>query len=89
MKRAAFVLALVLTATPAFAQLGGLSKRLGQAKEAKAKVDKVSDLVISEKEEIQIGENISGQLTQRFGVYQDAAVTRYVTLVGPVLAQAS
>lgn len=89
MKPFALALALVLTASPAFAQLGGLKKRIDQAQDAKAKVQKLSDLVITDKEERQIGENISKLLVDRFGIYQDAAVTKYVTLVGTVLAQAS
>ncbi|HVL68847.1 MAG TPA: M48 family metalloprotease [Vicinamibacterales bacterium] len=89
MKHLAFALALVLSAAPAYAQLGGLTKGINKAKETKDKVDKVSDLVIGEREERQIGEHISAQLVDRFGVYQDAAVAKYVSLVGTVLAQAS
>jgi predicted Zn-dependent protease len=79
-------LAVVLTASPAFAQLGGLTRGLNKAKEAK---DKVDDLRISEAEERQLGEYVSGKLIERFGVYQDQAVGKYVALLGSVLAQAS
>jgi beta-barrel assembly-enhancing protease len=89
MKHAALVLVLVLAAAPAYAQVGGLGRRIGQARDAKAKVNQLADMVISEKEERAIGENISGLLTNHFGVYQDEAVTKYVTLVGTVVAQAS
>lgn len=90
MKHAALTLALALAATPAFAQLpGGLGKRIGQAQDAKKKADSVADLRFSEQEERQLGEHISGLLAAQFGVHQDAAVTKYVTLVGSVLAQAS
>ena len=88
MKTAAIALAAVLTATPAFAQLGGLTKGLNKAKDAKDKADKVRDLIITESDERKIGEKISQLLTDRFGVYQDKAVTKYVSLVGSVLAQA-
>jgi predicted Zn-dependent protease len=89
MKRAAFTLAWLLAAAPAHAQLGSIGKTLGKAQDAVNKVQKLSDLNISEKDERRIGETISAQLIDRFGVYQDPAVTRYVTLVGTVLAQAS
>lgn len=86
MKKAAIAVAFVLFASPAFAQLGGITRGIGKAKEAKAKVD---DMHLSEREERQLGERISTMVTDRFGVYQDVAVTKYVTLVGTVLAQAS
>jgi predicted Zn-dependent protease len=90
MRYAVFALVLVFSASPASAQLpGGIGKRLGQAQEARAKVQKLSDLHIGEKEERSIGQNISDQLVERFGVYQDQAVTKYVTLVGTLVAQAS
>ena len=86
MKHAAFALAIVLSATPAFAQLGGIGKRLGQAKDAH---DKVADLKISEQDERKLGEEVSALVRKEFGVVQDAAVTKYVTLVGTMLTQAS
>lgn len=89
MKSVAIAIALVLTAAPAYAQLGGLGKGIRKANEAREKVQKVADMHFSDKEERALGEHISTQLTQRFGVYQDPAVARYVTLVGTVLAQAS
>ena len=86
MRRAALVLAIALTASPAFAQLGGA---LGKLNKAKEQADKVKDLKLSEKDERAIGEKVSAQMIERFGVYQDAEVTKYVALVGTVLAQAS
>ena len=86
MKHAAFALAILIAASPAYAQLGGIGKRLGQAKEAR---DKVADLNISDKDERKLGEEVSALVRKEFGVVQDAAVTKYVTLVGAVLAQAS
>ena len=83
------VLALsTIAATPAQAQLGGLSDRLKQAQEAKAKVDKF-DLRMSEADERKLGEQVSLRLRQEFGVYQDREVAKYVALVGRVLAQES
>jgi predicted Zn-dependent protease len=86
----ALVLALsTIVAAPAYAQLGGLSGRLKQAQDAKAKVDKIADLKMSDADERKLGEEVSAKLRQEFGVYQDKDVTRYVSLVGNVLAQAS
>lgn len=85
MRRAALAVALVLVATPALAQfgrLGEIQKRAGQAK-------KIADLDISEKEERDIGESASTRVRGEFGVMQDAALTKYVSLVGNVLAKAS
>lgn len=78
----ATVLASLVAAAPAAAQLGQLQKRLDQAQ-------KIADLKISDKDERAIGEQVSAQLIDRFGVYQDPAVAKYVSLVGTVLAQAS
>jgi predicted Zn-dependent protease len=86
MRTAAFALALVLTAAPAYAQIGGALGKLNKAKEA---ADKVKGLNLSEADERKIGEQVSAELCQTFGVFQDAAVTKYVSLVGNVLAQAS
>jgi predicted Zn-dependent protease len=92
MKPAVFVLAVMFlagAAAPAQAQLGGLGKikRLGdKAVDTKQKVD---DMTFTDEEEQQMGERVSLQLRNRFGVYQDAAVTKYVTLVGSVLAASS
>jgi predicted Zn-dependent protease len=83
------VVLLTLVSAPAFAQLGGLGKRIGQAKDARDKTQKVLDLKVNDNEERQLGEKVSGQLRQDFGVYQNAAVTKYVSLVGTVLAQGS
>jgi len=78
-----------VVAVPAHAQLGGLSGRLKQAQDAKAKVDKIADLKMSDADERKLGEEVSAKLRQDFGVYQDKDVARYVSLVGTVLAQSS
>ena len=86
MKRAALALAFVIAASPAYAQLGGIARKIGQAKDAK---DTFDALNMSEAQERQLGEQVSALVRQEFGVLQDQAVTKYVTLVGSVLAQAS
>jgi predicted Zn-dependent protease len=76
-------LAAVLLATPVAEQIG---QRLGQLKSV---ADKVDDYNVSEAEERQLGADISAKLREKYGVVQDRAVHKYVTLVGSVLAAAS
>jgi len=71
--------AVIVTPTDAAAQLGDIMKRAQQVKE----------LVISEADEIRLGQGISEKVRARYGVVQDPAVHRYVTLVGAVLATSS
>jgi len=80
------VLVVVVPATSAEAQLGKLAGRSAQAKD---KVDQARDLIITEKEEIAMGAAISEKLRQKYGVVQNQAVHKYVTLVGRVLALSS
>jgi predicted Zn-dependent protease len=93
MKAAVFVLSaafLVSAATSAHAQLGALGKiksGADKAADAKQKADKLKPM--SEKEERSLGEQTSLALRSRFGVVQDAKVTKYVTLVGSALAAQS
>ena len=84
MKKAALVVALLLGATPAFAQfgVGEITKRAGQAQQ-------LAELSISEKEERDLGDGVSATVRSEFGVVQDAALTKYVSLVGNVLGKAS
>jgi predicted Zn-dependent protease len=90
MKAAAFVLAAVLFAAPAYAQFGGalgkIQKGADQAAKAKKNYDEIH---FTDKEERQLGENVSLRLRQRFGVVQDKELTKYVALVGTVVAQQS
>jgi predicted Zn-dependent protease len=92
MKAAAFVLAAVFVAgiaSPARAQLGALGKiKSGVDKGIDAK-GKYDDMNFTDAEEKQLGEQVSLKLRDRFGVYQNEKVTKYVTLVGTTLAQAS
>ena len=73
-------------AQPAFAQLGKVGKALGKAK---GMADQLKDLVVTEKEEHDMGEKISALLREKYGVVQSAPVHKYVTLVGKNLANAS
>ena len=75
---------LAATVLPAFAQFGGLSG----AANAAGKVKKAIDIKVTDAEEQQIGQEVSDKLVEKYGVYQDANVTKYVTLVGAVLVQA-
>ena len=91
MKKCAFTLGLVVVAglsigvRPAAAQLGGITGALNKA----ANVKKIADLKVTDAEERQIGQTVSDKMVETFGVYQDPNVTKYVTLVGAVLAHAS
>ena len=89
-KIAGSVALLAMVSTPAYAQLGSLGGRLKQAQEAKDKVSKqLGELKVSDADERKLGEEVSQQLREEFGVYQDKEVARYVTLVGRTLAQGS
>ena len=86
LKRTALFVALFTCSAPAYAQIGGALRRAQQAKETK---DKLDDLNVTEAEERTIGEDVSAKVRLRFGVVQDPAVHKYVTLVGTTLAQQS
>jgi beta-barrel assembly-enhancing protease len=60
-------------------QLGSVIKRTQQFR----------DLQITEAEEVQLGSAVSEKVRNRYGVVQDNAVHRYVTLVGSLLVQKS
>src|SRR5258708_3256765 len=92
MKSAALVLSALFVigaAIPARAQLGGLGKLKGIADKAADAKGKFDDLNITDKEERVLGDQVSIKLREHFGVYQNQAVTKYVSLVGAALAQAS
>ena len=67
----------VAVADPGGPQLDRLRKRAEQ----------LQSLHISEQEEIRLGEAVSENIRIRYGVVQDPAVHRYVSLVGTLLAQ--
>jgi predicted Zn-dependent protease len=83
---AATVLAALTIASPAAAQLGGLGKAIGKAQEVKSKAD---EWTFSDQEEQELGSKVSAMLRERYGVVQDRAVHKYVTLVGSLLASES
>ena len=81
----ATIVALSVGASPALAQFG----RLGDIANKAQKVKKIADVRVTDAEEHEIGQQVSDKIVEEFGVYQDANITKYVTLVGAVLAQAS
>jgi hypothetical protein len=85
MKKLAFMIAALICAAPAYAQFG----KLGDIANKAAKVKKIADIKVTAQEERLIGQQVSDKIVEEFGVYQDRAVNKYVTLVGSVLAQAS
>jgi beta-barrel assembly-enhancing protease len=64
------------TSAGAAPQFDKIMKRAQQARE----------MVITEADEVRLGEAVSERVRTRYGVVQDAAVHRYVTLVGASLA---
>ncbi len=75
--------ALLIMASPAYAQLDRIVRGLEKAQ----LINK--ELNLSESEERALGETVSTKVRTEFGVMQDQALTRYVTLVGTVLTQQS
>ena len=63
--------------------------QLGNLGGALKRVQQLKDVEMTEAEELQLGTQVSERIRQRYGVAQNAAVHRYVTLVGISLAQAS
>jgi predicted Zn-dependent protease len=83
MKTAAFAIVLLATATPALAQFGKIGDLAGKAGKL------ATDLNISDQEERELGERVSATVRTEFGVVQNAAVTKYVSLLGNLLAKSS
>jgi beta-barrel assembly-enhancing protease len=84
MKKAVLGVIFFALCTPAYAQLGGMLGKASKAMDAKKKLDSLN---VGEEEEIKIGTGVSLKVRTRFGVVQDAAVHKYVTLVGLALAE--
>jgi predicted Zn-dependent protease len=80
--------ALLVSAVPVFASEGG-EEAAGQLGSVLKRAQQVHDLQMTDEEEQKIGAAVSERIRQRYGVVQDPAVHKYVTLVGAVLAQAS
>jgi predicted Zn-dependent protease len=90
MKQAILAAMILSVAVPARAQFGSvLDKGLKKAQQVKDAKDKLDDLNVSEEEERKIGDDVSAKIRERFGVVQNAAVHKYVTLVGMNLAKQS
>ncbi|MDP2055758.1 MAG: M48 family metalloprotease [Acidobacteriota bacterium] len=71
---------------------GGVSGQLGQITkgvQVAKKANEVRDLSMTDAEEAELGANVSERIRTRYGVVQDAAVHRYLALVGTTLAQGS
>ena len=85
MRTAAVILAILAGAAPAYAQFG----RLGDIQRRANQAQRVTELSISDQEERELGERVSAAVRAEFGVLQDPALTKYVSLVGRVLANAS
>ena len=83
MRRVVVMLALLSITVPAAAQFGKLK---GIADKAAKTYD---DLNFTDEEEQQLGSEISALLRGKYGVVQDRAVHKYVTLAGSVLASNS
>src|SRR5687768_499821 len=81
-KYAITAIVMLTIAAPAYGQIGALQRRAGQ-------LQKISDIHFSDAEERELGAKVSTQLRARYGVVQDPKVTKYVSLVGTVLAKAS
>lgn len=80
MKKLLLFCAALLIAAPAFAQVAGALRKGAST---------IDDLTFSAAEKAEIGRSISAMLRDRFGVVQDAKVTKYVSLVGTTVAKAS
>ncbi len=72
MKQSIVTVVLLVLASPAHAQLGGLGGALKKAQQAEEMKQKIDDLTFSEEEERKLGEDVSVKIRQRFGVVQDA-----------------
>ena len=74
------------------ASLGVEGKQLGQITkgiQVAQKANEVRDLAMTDAEEQELGTAVSERIRTRYGVVQDAAVHRYLALVGTALAQGS
>jgi beta-barrel assembly-enhancing protease len=74
---------------PASVVSAGAGGNAGQLGSVLKRAQQVHDLQITDEEEQKLGAAVSERIRQRYGVVQDPAVHKYVTLVGAVLANAS
>jgi predicted Zn-dependent protease len=89
MKKTLLVLAVLALGSPAYAQFGGVGGAVKRAQQVQDTKKKIDDLTFTEEEEQTIGLDVSQKVRQRFGVVQDPAVHKYVSLVGTTLAKQS
>jgi len=80
MRRLILAVVMIAVAMPASAQIGAIRKGLETKK-------KIEGLKVTDEEAREIGASVSERIRQRYGVVQDEAVHKYVTLVGSVVAQ--
>jgi len=80
MRKVILAIVVLAVAAPAFAQIGAIRKGLETKK-------KIEGLKVTDEEAREIGASVSERIRQRYGVVQDQAVHKYVTLVGSVVAQ--
>lgn len=88
MKRRALV-AMLLGALAAPGPAPATAGQLGKIGGALKQVKKLKDVEMTDAEEAQLGAQVSQKIRTRYGVVQNQAVHRYVTLVGTALAQVS
>jgi len=86
---ACFLAAGLLLGTATTARGGDQLGQIGKIGGAVKKANDVRDLQVTDSEESQLGAAVSERIRARYGVVQDAAVHRYVALVGGALTQAS
>ena len=94
MRTTALVVIVLLGACLAEAEAGGRGEggQLGQITkgiQVAQKANEVRDLAMTDAEEQELGTAVSERIRTRYGVVQDAAVHRYLALVGTALAQGS
>lgn len=82
------ILAIIFVAvcSPSYAQVGGILDKVKKVQEQAKKLDEFN---ITDAEERKIGDDVSAKIRARFGVVQDPAIHKYVTLVGLSVARAS
>ncbi len=81
-----FLVALLLLDQAAWAQFGRLK---GQIDRVTKVTDKFKDIELTDEEEIKLGEDVSARVRAKYGVVQDPAIHKYVSLVGTVIVKKS
>lgn len=83
---ACLLVAFMLGSQAGWTQFGKLKGVLDRAEKVS---DKAKELTITDEEEIKLGDDISARVRARYGVVQDPAIHKYVTLVGTAIARKS